>query len=293
MKSECEDLKEVLKRIVDEDPAEGLLLSGGLDTSIIAFLASNHLKKAFTVGLEGGEDIKYAKIVAEFLDLDHDVYLFDEEEMLRTIPDVVRILGAHQDFWVRGGVPVLIAMKKARECGIDSIYAGDGADELFAGYSSMTSLISSVTSDDSFEFDDEFGREYLNFLLQYLGDYLRGPHELGKSLGIDVISPYLNEKMISYAMEIPLDYKVRRYRGKIWGKWILRKAFEDDLPDEIVWREKTPIDIGTGSMKIRDIIDDKISDEEFERKMRIYLDAEIGTKEELFYYEILRGGKYR
>jgi asparagine synthase (glutamine-hydrolysing) len=263
-------LKKILRGVINEDPAEGLLLSGGLDTSIIALLASDHVKKAFTVSLEGCEkDLVYAEKVAEFLDLDHEVYLFDEDEMLRALPEVIDILGTHTDFQVRGAVPILIALKGAKNC-VKSIYAGDGADELFAGYGSMVSLISSINSVDDDLFGDDFKKDfqekYLSRLLLDLGDYLRSPYKLGKSVGIDVKLPYLNEKVVEYAIETPIEWKVREERGKPWGKWILRKAFEDDLPGEIIWREKTPIDIGTGSIRLRDI---------------------LGMKEELFYYEIL------
>ncbi len=261
-------LRAILEEAVRDDPAQGVLLSGGLDTSILALLAKRHVKdlKAFTVSLEGyDEDLRYARKLTEFLDLDHRVYLFTRSEALDAARGAVRVLhsGEHRDqipAHIRENVdsdayeavglstfaPLYLAMKFAKS-EVDSIYTGDGGDELFIGYRSLADFVDSIASSD-----DEFSRSVLGGLgreLTLRGYDLRYPYILGSSLGLKVKTPFLARGVIEYAQSIPLIYKVRREKDVAYGKWILRKAFEDYLPPEIIWRKKTPIDFGTGAVK--------------------------------------------
>ncbi|VUT27127.1 MAG: asparagine synthetase B [Candidatus Methanolliviera sp. GoM_asphalt] len=244
-----------MEEVVEGDPAEGLLLSGGLDTSVIASIASKKRKnlKAFTVTLKGyDEDLKYAKKVTEFLDLDHIIYYFSEEEMIKAVPCVMRITKCRY-FEIKSIVPVFIAMKVAKDY-VGSLYVGDGADELFAGYSPMVTLIDLLTDERygfSINLRNNFEDYFYKTLFEDSGEYLRSPHKIGEVMGIDVKVPYLDRRIREYARKIPMEYKVREEKGKRWGKWILRKAFEGFLPEEIIWREKVPIDIGAGSMKLK------------------------------------------
>jgi asparagine synthase (glutamine-hydrolysing) len=108
---------------------------------------------------------------------------------------------------------------------------------------------------------------------------------------MNVKLPYLDPEFKSFAMEIEPQYKVRSEKGQIWGKWILRKSFENILPKEIVWRAKTPIEYGSGTTMLPNLFDQKISDQKFEGKQRKYLEKDkvtIRDKEQLFYYEIFR-----
>ena len=262
-------LREILDEAVADNPAQGVLLSGGLDTSIVALLAKGHVKglKAFTVSLEGfDEDLVYAEKVARCLDLDHRVYLFTESEALEAAAKAIEVLhsGEYQDEvpdFVRESAtpdtseavglstfaPLYLAMRFAKG-EVDSIYTGDGADELFIGYNSLVGFIDEIASSD-----DEFSRSILKGLgdeLSLRGYDLRYPYVLGSSLGLKVKTPFLTPSVVEYARSIPLIYKVRREKGVAWGKWILRKAFEDRLPPEIVWRKKTPIDYGTGAIRV-------------------------------------------
>ena len=114
---------------------------------------------------------------------------------------------------------------------------------------------------------------------------------LGKALGIEVRLPYLDSNLKSYAMTLDSRYKINSERGRIWGKWILRKAFQDILPEEIVWRVKTPIEKGSGTTILSSLLSRKIPDLEFEEKRVKYLEKDrvtIRDKEQLFYYEIYR-----
>ncbi len=262
------NLRAMLDRAVRDNPAQGVLLSGGLDTSIVAFLAKRHVRdlEAFTVSLEGYDnDLGYARMVADFLKIDHRVHLFTASEAAEAAVRAIEVLhsGEYQgeippfirenaapdlleDVGLTAFAPLYIAMKFASE-EVRSIYTGDGADELFIGYGSLVGFIDHIAS-----FDDEFSQRMLRGLgneLSLRGYDMRYPYIIGSSLGLKVKTPFLTPGVAEYAVSIPLIYRVRREKETAWGKWILRKAFEDYLPPEIIWRKKTPIDTGSGAMQ--------------------------------------------
>ena len=267
----CSWLRIILDEAVRNEKAEGVLLSGGLDTSIIALLAKRHIEglKAFTVTREGFDrDLTYARMVARFLELDHRVHFFISEELAEAAYEGARILSGseyeeHVPPHVRGSIidgyseavgpttfaPLYIAMRFAHRY-VNSIYSGDGADELFIGYSSLSSFIEFIASSGDDSSGDDFLRELERDISSrvFAAYDLRYPYMLGAALGLEVKAPYLTPEVSQFARNIPVEQKVKRERGRVWGKWLLRKAFEDYLPKEIVWREKTTIDSGTGAL---------------------------------------------
>ena len=169
-------LRLFLNEAIRGEKADAVLLSGGLDTSIIALLAKKHVPglKAFTVTRQGyDEDLKYASRVAQFLELEHRVHFFSQKELLDAAQEAASIIGnseyesnvpAHiRESIVEGYsevvgpttlAPVYIAMRFAKEF-VDTVYTGDGADELFIGYNSVVSLIDFIASsgDETFASD--------------------------------------------------------------------------------------------------------------------------------------------
>jgi asparagine synthase (glutamine-hydrolysing) len=114
---------------------------------------------------------------------------------------------------------------------------------------------------------------------------------MGKSIGVEVKTPYLDPDFKSFAMNLDSRYKVQREKGQVWGKWILRKAYEDFLPEEIAWREKNPIEVGSGTTILPSLFNKRILDSKFEEKKRKYLESDrviIRDKEQLVYYEVYR-----
>ena len=272
-------IKALLKEAVKRNLTEGILLSGGLDTSILAFVASKFRSlKAFTVAFRrgGAPDLGYARLIAETLSLTHRVYLFDEEELYKASPMVVKVTGSFDPMEIRNSVAIYIGLKCARDSGITTVMTGDGADELFAGYSFLFGL----------------NKEKLDLELRKLWSVMEfSSVKLAEALGIEVKLPYLDPEFKSFAMTMTSDYKVRVEKGKVYGKWILRKAFEDDLPNSIVWRDKTPIEYGCGTTALPKLFDERIPDEEFLEKRRRYLESDgvtLRDKEQMFYYEIYR-----
>jgi asparagine synthase (glutamine-hydrolysing) len=275
----CFRLRRLLEESVRRNPAEGILLSGGLDTSIIAQVASVYQRlKGVTVAFREAfaPDVAYAKLMAEKLEIEHKVHYLSWEELLSEFPVAVRILNSFDPMEIRNSVVILVALRVAKDEGLKTVFTGDGADELFAGYS---------------------------FLFKYSGEELQRELEkmwrnmcfssivLASHLGLDVKLPYLDEEFQNFAKQIEPGLKVRRVNGDVYGKWILRKAFEEILPPSIVWRVKTPIEQGAGTSCLTKIFDRLIGDEEFEEKKRNYQEVdgvEVRDKEHLFYYEIFR-----
>jgi len=211
------------------------------------------------------EDLKYARRVAQFLELEHRVHFFSQEELLDAASAAASILsnreyeagvpshikesiiqGYSETVGATTLAPAYIAMRFAREY-VDTVYTGDGADELFIGYDSLTSFIDFIVSSGDELFARDLERELSSRVFQAYD--LRYPFMLGEALQLKVKAPYLSTEVSELARKIPVDYKVRSEGGKVWGKWLLRKAFEGYLPPDIVWRKKTTIDSGTGSIE--------------------------------------------
>lgn len=275
----CFELRLLLEEAIKKNLADGILLSGGLDTSVLAVIASKFVSlKAFTVALRGAQapDVEYATLVANGLQLKHHIHYFDERELHDAIQTVVITLRSFDPMEIRNSVTIYVGLKVARKEGISTIMTGDGCDELLAGY--------------SFLFDLEKGQ--LDLELQKLWDVMHfSSIPLARALGLEVKLPYLDPDFKSFAMKLDSRYKIQSERGRIWGKWIIRKAFEGVLPEEVLWRVKMPIEHGSGTSVLPRIIDKKISNEEFEKKSSGHLVRDkvmIRNKEQLFYYEVYR-----
>jgi len=250
---------------VERSRADGILLSGGLDTSILAFVARP--STGFTVALKGSlaSDLVYSEKIAKLLGIQHRKMEFTTEEALNTLPEVIRILKTF-DLALPNDLSIYFALKLARENGISSIMTGDGADELFAGYSYMAEL------------PPEDLERYIRKLSQ---NWHFSANELGRALGVEVRQPFLDEDFVRFALEIRPEFKVKDGVGK----YILRKSFEDLLPPGIVWRRKEPIEYGSGSTKLHEIISNMVTDEEFQ-SARKEVDIKFINKEHFFYWRI-------
>ncbi len=261
------DLKKKLKETIARHEAEGILFSGGLDSSILASVSPQ--ASLFTVSLRSyGEDSEYAQLTANYLEMEHHSVRVEIQEAFEAIPQVIRILKTF-DPAIPNDLATYFALQLAKEKGASSVMTGDGADELFCGYSYM------------FDLD-------LKSYLPRLAKRMRfNSVSLGKTLGISIKQPFLDREFIEFALGIEPTLKVVREEGKTWGKWILRKSFEGNLPHQILWQEKRPIEIGSGFSALRGTIESKISDEEFQKKQREY-SIKFLNREHLYYYEIYR-----
>lgn len=275
----CFKLRGLIEEAAKKNLAEGILLSGGLDTSILAFISSKFTSlKAFTVALEGAPapDIKYASLIAEKLGIKHYIHFINEGELYDAIHAVIKTVKTFDPMEVRNSAAIYVALKMVSEEGLNNVMTGDGCDELFAGYSFLFSL-------DSAQLKFELEKLWKEMSFSSI--------PLAEALGVKAKLPYLDPPLKNFAYHLDPSYKVRKERGQIWGKWILRKAFEGILPDEIVWRVKTPIEHGSGTTILPALFEHRISEVEFQEKIRRYFEKDgvrIRTKEQLFYYEVYK-----
>jgi asparagine synthase (glutamine-hydrolysing) len=260
-----DQLRNKLKEATSREKADALLLSGGVDTSILAFVGRPTM--AFTVALKnsGSSDLIYARKVSSLLGMEHKEVEFTTEDALNALPEVIKMLKTF-DLALPNDLSIYFALKLASEGGVSSVMTGDGSDELFAGYSYMVRL------------PPEHLRRYITEVSQHW--HFSAP-DLGKGLGIEVKQPFLDRDFVRFAVAINPELKVK---GTV-GKYILRKSFEDLMPEELVWREKEPIEYGSGSTRLHHVIDNMVSDAEFQSAATNFRIKFI-NKEHFFYYRI-------
>ncbi len=275
----CLRIRCFLEDAVRRNLGQGILLSGGVDTSILAYVASKlGPLRAFTIAIQGAQapDLEYAMLMSKFLNVKHQIYLFNENDVFETIPIVVKTLRTFDPMEISGGIGIYIGLKLAKDSGVDTVMTGDGGDELFAGYPWLFVL-------EKEALDSELSKMWEKMTFSSV--------QLGEAAGVEVKIPFIDPEFKSFAMKLDSRYKVRTEAGQKMGKWILRKAFEDILPKEVVWRNKVFGSIGMGLYAYLPKILDSISAEEFEDKRRKYLELDkvkIQDKERMFYYEIYR-----
>ena len=273
------DLRAAVELAVERNRAEAILLSGGLDTSIVAALACKRQPlRAYTIALEGAPspDIEYANIMAKALGLNHKLHMFSAEEFIENLPDVVKTLKVFDPMEIRNSAAVYIGMKEAKKDGTSTVLTGDACDELFAGYSFLFNLSPSE----------------LEASLKRLWNVMSfSAIPMAESLGMIAKIPFLDAEVKQLASRLDPSVLVVEQEGQKWGKWIVRKAFEDLLPSKITWRVKTPIEYGCGSTTLPQIFDQRIPDEEFREGQKHIKEADgitIRDKEHLAYYEVFR-----
>ena len=264
-------LNKLLRAAVAKNAADALMLSGGLDTSILAAISSGG-SKALTVSMTGtsARDKDYAKKIAQKYRYSHHLIQITATEALELLPEVIKAVKSF-DPAIPNDLVVYTALKTAKKLGMKTVMTGDGADELFAGYSYMRA------------FSNEALTKYIRNITKTMSF---SSNQLGKVIGIEIKQPYLDKELVDFACDLNPGLKQKERRGNFYGKWILRITYEKEL-GEVAWRKKEPIEFGSGTTKLRDIIASKISDAEFNTKKREY-EMQFMNKEHLFFYEIYK-----
>ena len=273
------ELRVLLNKVIQQNLAEGLLFSAGTDTSILAYEALKFKPdlKALTIVFEQGkpEDIEFVKRMVAYLKLNHEFQVFNASDAASVAVKVIKILKTFDPMQVRHSIPVYIGLMKAKEKDLKSVFTGDGMDELF-GYPWLFHLP-----------ENELKQSLQNMWEEMTFSSI----PLGESIGIDVKTPYLDPLFMDYAKKLPLKLKINFEKGKQYGKWLLRKAYENTIPSEVVWRPKMALERGTGTVNLQDVFSKEISDEEFGEKKQTYLkedDVLLISKEQMYYYKIFR-----
>lgn len=271
-------LQKLLSEAASSCKSDSIALSGGLDSSILGYYLRNKKIKAIVVITKDfpSLDLVYSQLAAKEFGLELYVKSVSIEDLISGIEETIKILKVFNDIEVRNSVVMYLTIKEAIARGCSGIITGDGADELFAGYSFFLRK-------EGKELEDDLKRiwKVMHFPTQHIA----------KSLGIGLELPFLNESVVKYAKSIPANLKVREEKGSKHGKWILRKSFEKKLPEQIVWRSKSPMQDGSGTSGLTSFFENTITNSLFESKKKFYHEKEkvrLRSKESLYYYESYR-----
>ncbi|KAH7351923.1 hypothetical protein KP509_19G020400 [Ceratopteris richardii] len=243
--------KAVVKRLMTDVPF-GVLLSGGLDSSLVAAVACRHIGEtkagkqwgskihSFCVGLKGSPDLKAAREVADYLGTLHTEFHFTVQEGLDAIPEVIYHIETYDVTTIRASTPMFLMSRKIKSLGVKMVLSGEGSDELFGGY------LYFHKAPNKEEFHRETCRKVKNL---HLYDCLRA-NKSTSAWGLEARVPFLDKEFIDVAMGMDPDAKmIRRKEGRI-EKWVLRNAFDDEdkpyLPKHILYRQKEQFSDGVG-----------------------------------------------
>lgn len=291
-------LEAAVRRQLMSDVPYGVLLSGGLDSSVIAAVTQKFASRrvesegaqeawwprlhSFAVGLEGSPDLAAARTVAAAIGTVHHEIHFTVQEALDALPDVIYHIETYDITTVRASTPMYLLARAIRSMGIKMVLSGEGSDELFGGY------LYFHKAPDAREFHEELVRKMSKL---HLYDCLRANKSLA-AWGVEGRVPFLDKEFIDTAMRInPQDKMsvVQEDGTQRMEKWILRKAFEDLLPAEIVWRQKEQFSDGVGYSwidSLKKFTEERVSDAKFAARARRFPVNTPSTKEEYYYREL-------
>lgn len=271
----CKRIKSLLKQSINRNHSDALLLSGGLDSSILASILNPKYSLTVSLGYDT-PDLEFAKSVASRYSENHIQIILSEEKLLKLVEHVILTLKTFDPMEIRNSSVVFAGIKTAQENGYASVMTGDGGDELFAGYNYLGRHFSNLLN--------------LNAELHRLWDVMHfSSFQIGKINGINVKTPFLDEKFVAFAKSIDITDKIGEYCGQKWGKFILRKCFEAELGKKIVWRPKFAQEQGAGITRIKNHFS-SILDEAYQLGTKEALSdgVKIRDKEHLYYYGLFR-----
>ncbi|RZA10059.1 MAG: asparagine synthase B, partial [Lysobacteraceae bacterium] len=259
VEASLQELREAFEAAVHRqlmtDVPYGVLLSGGLDSSLVAAVAARYARRriedgdrteawwprlhSFAIGLKGSPDLAAAKIAAEALGTVHHGFEYTFEEGLDALPEVIRHIETYDVTTIRASTPMFLLARRIKAMGVKMVLSGEGSDEIFGGY------LYFHKAPDARQFHEELIRK-LDALHNY--DCLRANKSM-MAWGVEPRVPFLDREFLDVAMRIDAKWKmVDKTRGNAqrMEKGILRAAFEGYLPESILWRQKEQFSDGVG-----------------------------------------------
>ena len=286
-------LMSAVKRQLMSDVPYGVLLSGGLDSSVISAIAARYASHrvendgateawwprlhSFAVGLKGAPDLAKAKLVAERIGTVHHEINYTIQEGLDAIRDVIYFIETYDVTTVRASTPMYLLARVIKSMGIKMVLSGEGADEIFGGYLYFHKAPT----------PEEFHKETVRKLSKlHLYDCLRANKSLS-AWGVEGRVPFLDKEFLDVAMTLDPSYKM--CPGKEIEKKVVRDAFSDMLPEEIAWRQKEQFSDGVGYSWIdtlKQITASAVSDEQMAHAAERFPIKPPRNKEEYYYRSI-------
>lgn len=289
-------LEAAVHRQLMSDVPYGVLLSGGLDSSVTSAIAKKYSEKriesgdtkeawwpqlhSFSVGLEGSPDLAAAQKVADYIGTVHHEIKFTIQEGLDAIKDVIYNLETYDITTIRASTPMYLMARVIKSMGVKMVLSGEGADEIFGGY------LYFHKAPNAQEFHEETVRK-LDKLHMY--DCLRANKSLA-AWGIEGRVPFLDKEFMDVAMRI--NPKDKMINGERMEKWVIRKAFESYLPESVAWRQKEQFSDGVGYSWIdtlKMVVDNEVSDEQMANAHFRFPIQTPQNKEEFYYRTIFEG----
>ncbi len=283
-------LEAAVHRQLMSDVPYGVLLSGGLDSSVTSAIAKKYAEKriesddtqdawwpqlhSFSVGLKGSPDLAAAQLVADHIGTVHHEIEFTIQEGLDAIKDVIYNLETYDITTIRASTPMYLMARVIKSMGVKMVLSGEGADELFGGY------LYFHKAPNAREFHEETVRK-LDKLHMY--DCLRANKSLA-AWGIEGRVPFLDKEFMDVAMRINPEDKM--INGERMEKWVIRKAFESYLPESVTWRQKEQFSDGVGYSWIdtlKEIVESEVTDGQLENA-KYKFPLQTPTSKEEFYY---------
>ena len=284
----CNKMRKLLTQAVDKrmmsDRKICTLLSGGLDSTLITALVKKHFPdgelNTYSIGMEGSVDLYYAQIAADYLKTNHHQIVLTENEFLDAIEKTIYQIESYCTTSVRASVGnYLVSLYIKKQNNDDTVvFCGDMSDEIFASYRGFIQATSK----------EDFYKENLRMVKDvHYFDVLRSDKSISGS-GLEARVPFADKAFIDFVMSIPPEFKM--FNDQRIEKYLLRKAFEDLLPEELIWRRKEAFSDGVSGHQrswfeiIREFVDQQVSDEEYQQETDKY--SGVYDKESYYYRKI-------
>ena len=271
--SDCSTLRLLLAQVGPSPSENALLLSGGLDSTILASV----LKPEYAVTVilrDDAPDLSFAKKAADRFCRRHRVCKVDFDLLPELVDELVETLKTFDPIEIRNSIVALLGLREAKRDGYSSVATGDGADELFAGYN----YLSRYHSDP-----DALQAE----LLRLWGLMHFSSLKLGEREKVRVVTPYLSAGFSEFAKSLDVRKKIGLHENAVWGKFILRKCFEGELGSELAWRKKMAQEEGAGSDSIAMFVDSIMDASMFVESVEAAKQqgVRLRSKEHAYYYQ--------
>jgi asparagine synthase (glutamine-hydrolysing) len=281
------DIRDIIERSlasrVDFSRPTGSLLSGGIDSSVIATLGTKAYREAFgdnarlrTFALGTGEctDLANARLVAENLNSDHCEVVVGIDDLVEVLPEVIYYLESFDPSLVRSSASNYLISKRASQEGIEVLLSGEGGDEIFCGY---TYLKDCPPEDLHHKQMECMGFLHNNASLRL--------DRMNQCNSVKVVAPLISGELLNYSIALPPEFKVRTDGNQKIEKWIFRKTFENVIPELVAWRPKQEFSQGSGSADVLPAyFEERVSDRDLTQAQQKY--PIIRSKEELYYFNL-------